>query len=141
VGLIDGDGGERPVRLLDHEIPSSEFRVSSAVPPCLADAQESSASSWCDPGHGTRASTYVANYAWCRERTYTRTFSSSCCTVAQYRNSLLLEPVGELQLLIVGVIQLVMYAVLGVLQQGEEGCCCHLLYLTCLDSKHSINIH
>ena len=25
VGLIDGDGGERPVRLLDHEIPSSEF--------------------------------------------------------------------------------------------------------------------
>ena len=25
VGLVDGDGGERPVRLLDHEIPSSEF--------------------------------------------------------------------------------------------------------------------
>jgi len=62
-------------------------------------------------------------------------------TVAQYRNYLLLEPVGELQLLIAGVIQLVMYVVLGVLLQGEEGCCCHLSYFTCLDSKHSINIH
>jgi len=51
---------------------------------------------------------------------------------------LLLAPVGELQLVIAGVIQLVSVVVLDVLLlQGEEDCCCHLLYLTCLDSKHS----
>jgi len=53
------DGAERPVCLLVWTVifPSRNSlaiqSVSSAVPPYLADAQESSARSWCDPGHGT----------------------------------------------------------------------------------------
>ena len=55
MGLIDWDGGERPVCLLDHEIPSLEFLSYFRV--CRRQfhhvLQARSAHSWCDPWHGT----------------------------------------------------------------------------------------
>lgn len=57
VGLIDGDGGQWPVCLLDGEVPSSEFlgnfRMCCQQFHHSSHAQESSACTWCDPGHGT----------------------------------------------------------------------------------------
>ena len=143
VGLVDGDGGERPVRLLDHEIPSSEFLSYSE---CVVGSSTMSRRctgiqrpySWCDPGNGTRAWNHRKRRLEQRAHVHQGLQPQLLyCTVDSIGTVFCWNQLAT-SAAHCGRHPASHVVVLGVLLQGEDGCCCHL---KCLDSKRSINIH
>ena len=102
--------------------------VSSSVPPCLAALVVGVNPGMDHTASSLRASTYMANDAWYRERTYTRTFSPVAVQLPIIETGKSLPFAGS------GTSRQTSAAhcgrhpaghvmVLGVLLQDEEGCC------------------
>ena len=113
--------------------------MSLAVPPCLTDVQESSTRivgviQGMEPrclfseGIDVHRKRRLAQRAHVHQDRQLQLQYS--CPLVELAASLhlLLVPISKLQLLGASVTQLVNAVVVGMLLQGEKGCCCHLMH-------------